>query len=130
MTDSSAPYPSGPWIGFYCYRGSRERHRMDLELTFRDRLVTGSGSDDVGRFGIRGRWSDEDLRFNWIKTYPGSHDVFYTGFGESKGIWGVWEIVPWCRGGFRIWPKGQGEDLVEEVAETAEAPVEPGRRGA
>ena len=48
---------------------------------------------------------------HWTKTYLGSHEVFYRGFREGKGIWGTWEIGGglWGRGGFHIWPKAAGE---------------------
>ena len=53
---SKESFPSGPWLGFYNYNfGRREKHRMDLILTFANGSMTGEGSDDVGRFLVKGR---------------------------------------------------------------------------
>ena len=41
------------------------------------------------------------------------------GSGRGKGIWGVWEIVPYGSGGFHIWPIGSGVGR-EEVEESTE----------
>ncbi|MGA4645087.1 hypothetical protein [Limisphaera sp. 4302-co] len=112
-------FPSGPWTGFYNYRPG-DRHRMDLELTFRDGRIEGTGVDDVGRFVIRGRYDRDALECWWTKTYVGGHDVFYRGFREGRGIWGTWEITALDRGGFHIWPREEGEAHVREE-ETARA---------
>lgn len=102
-------FPSGPWVGFYSYCSPADKHRMDLHLTFATGRMTGDGNDDVGRFVIAGRYDAESLECYWTKNYPGSHDVFYRGFREGKGIWGTWELTSDCRGGFHIWPRGSGE---------------------
>src|SRR5688572_13115284 len=54
-------FPSGPWTGYYVHHHSPERHRMDLDLRFADGLVDGTGTDDVGRFVIRGHYDRETL---------------------------------------------------------------------
>jgi hypothetical protein len=54
-------------------------------------------------------------------NYVGEHDVFYCGFRESKGIWGMWEILSDIRGGFHIWPRAHAEG--EEEAASAEEEV-------
>lgn len=110
-------FPSGPWVGFYNYRPG-DKHRMELDLTFSNGRLTGTGCDDVGRFVINGRYDATTLECWWTKTYPGSHDVFYRGFREGKGIWGTWEITAFDHGGFHIWPRGQAEQAGR--AETAE----------
>lgn len=110
-------FPSGPWVGFYNYRPG-DKHRMDLQLSFENGVVTGTGNDDVGPFAINGRYDAAAGECHWTKTYPGSHDVFYRGFREGKGIWGTWEIRDNCRGGFHIWPRSASEG--EELAEYAE----------
>lgn len=115
MSDSL--YPSGPWTGYYNY-GPGERHRMDLDLAFTNGSLSGSGSDDVGRFLIRGRYDAGECY--WTKSYLGAHDVFYRGFREGKGIWGTWEITIRDHGGFHIWPRRQGEG-----AENAAVAAEP-----
>ncbi|HKS38891.1 MAG TPA: hypothetical protein VJW76_16980 [Verrucomicrobiae bacterium] len=107
-------FPSGPWVGFYTYRPG-DKHRMDLQLSFANGTVTGTGNDDVGLFLINGRYDAAGGECYWTKTYPGSHDVFYRGFREGKGIWGTWEIGNDSRGGFHIWPRSasEGEGLTE-----------------
>lgn len=124
-------FVSGPWRGFYTYNAIGDRGRMDLDLTFKEGIVTGSGTDPVGFFTIRGRFEESNDEIWWTKTYAGRHDVFYKGFREARFIWGTWEISPGWTGGFKIWPKGMGEEAEEEVAE--EVPVTsgltPGKRG-
>ena len=117
---SDALFPSGPWTGFYNY-GPGDRHRMDLQLTFANRNMSGDGMDDVGRFLIKGRYDTVNQECYWTKTYPGSHDVYYRGFREGKGIWGTWEIRVHDHGGFHIWPRRAGEGEAEtEKADVAE----------
>ncbi len=113
-------FPSGPWTGFYNYRPGGERHRMDLHLAFANGSMSGDGNDDVGRFLIKGRYDPGSLECHWTKTYIGSHEVFYRGFREGKGIWGTWEIRKLSHGGFHIWPRqaGEGEEQVESAEES------------
>lgn len=132
-----ALFPSGPWTGFYNYSPS-DKHRMDLQLEFCGGTITGEGIDDVGKFLIKGRYDAAAGECYWIKTYPGSHDVYYRGFREGKGIWGTWDIELGARGhgGFHIWPKSvsnseantaqQPENVPISVQQTA--PVVSGRR--
>jgi hypothetical protein len=110
-------FPSGPWTGFYNYHPGG-RHRMDLQLTFANGAISGDGSDDVGRFLVKGRYDAANRECYWTKSYLGAHDVFYRGFREGKGIWGTWEITIQHHGGFHIWPReaGEGEALAETVA--------------
>ena len=120
---SESTFPSGPWTGFYNYRPG-DRHRMDLQLAFANGILTGDGSDDVGRFLIKGRYDASNGECHWTKSYPGSHDVFYRGFREGKGIWGTWEITIRDHGGFHIWPKQAGEGEVEHESEQKTEPVD------
>ena len=114
-------FPSGPWTGFYNYTGPEDRHRMDLDLTFSNGQMAGSGSDNVGPFLIKGRYSAATRECDWVKTYSGSHNVFYRGFRDGHGIWGRWEIPPFDGGGFHIWPRSEGEtDTFDETAEIAQ----------
>src|SRR5690349_15515287 len=96
---------------------------MDLDLTFSNGNMTGNGADNIGRFLIRGHYDAASHECYWTKTYIGAHDVFYRGFREGKGIWGVWEIGRSARGGFHIWPMGEssGESYAEQAAEPAPA---------
>ncbi len=98
-------FPNGPWVGFYTYGDRDGKHRMDLELRFHDGLVDGTGIDDVAPFRIRGHYDRTSMDVTWHKTYS-SHDVWYRGFREGRGIWGVWEMPTHSHGGFQIWPKG------------------------
>ena len=121
---SDALFPSGPWVGFYNYGPASGRHRMDLGLTFAKGRVTGDGIDDIGRFLIAGRFDAEARECDWTKTYPGSHDVFYRGFREGKGIWGTWEIGIFSHGGFNIWPKNTDDLESDKEIATEPEPVE------
>lgn len=112
-------FPSGPWTGFYNYGSSARKHRMDLVLTFADRAVSGDGCDDIGQFLVSGRFDDTNGECYWTKTYVGGHDVYYRGFREGKGIWGLWELTV-DSGGFHIWPRGEEE--CEQEHESAEEP--------
>ncbi len=98
---------------------------MDLHLTFERGKMAGEGNDDIGRFVIRGRYDAAALECYWTKAYIGAHEVFYRGFREGKGIWGVWEIGPIARGGFHIWPRQAGEAEAEETSTEESLPVSP-----
>ena len=65
---------------------------MDLVLIFTDRAISGDGNDDIGRFFVTGRFDETNGECYWTKTYVSAHDVYYRGFREGKGIWGVWEL--------------------------------------
>ena len=97
---------------------------MDLYLDFGDGSVTGGGNDDIGRFLIRGKYDRANRECQWTKTYPGSHDVYYRGFREGKGIWGTWEIGILAHGGFHIWPIGEQDGEIMTVATEIAAPVD------
>jgi hypothetical protein len=120
---SEMDFPSGPWTGFYNYGNSARKHRMDLVLTFADRVVSGDGCDDVGQFLVSGRFDDTNGECYWTKTYVGGHDVYYRGFREGKGIWGLWELTV-DSGGFHIWPRGEEEGEQEHESAEEPAPLE------
>lgn len=126
---SESEFLSGPWVGFYTYHGERDKHRMDLGLTFSDGTVSGEGNDDIGRFFIGGHFDLASRECYWTKTYIGAHDVFYRGFCEGKGIWGTWEILADARGGFHIWPRAQADAQNESISakEQLEVPAVAGR---
>jgi len=128
---SEANFPSGQWIGFYTYPHRTQRYLMDLILEFRDGAVTGEGADGIGFFGLDGRYYPDEGECNWTKTYYGRHSVDYFGYREKKGIWGTWTIAT-TRGGFHIWPIGEGaaleklrEEAVEEFPRRVTAPKMP-----
>jgi hypothetical protein len=87
-------------------------------------LTPTCGSDDVGKFIIRGRYTARAGECHWTKTYAGAHDVFYRGFREGKGIWGTWELGPAETGGFRIWPLGQSGGDQDSESNVETKPVE------
>lgn len=117
-------YPSGPWTGFYNYQ-PKDKHRMDLHLSFTNGKISGEGNDNVGAFIIRGQYHAESAECHWTKTYQGAHDVFYRGFREGKGIWGTWEIRQDSRGGFHIWPKDAADGESTNTTALAKRPVSP-----
>ena len=119
---SELRFPSGPWTGYYTYQSVGGKHAMDLTLRFAAGRITGDGADAVGIFIIAGHYDATGGDCSWTKTYVGAHDVGYRGFREGKGIWGTWEIQQGWRGGFEIWPLGEGES--EEWELEAEEPIE------
>jgi len=128
--ESDPNWPSGPWIGYFLQPSLPGKHLMELRLTFQQSVMTGEGRDWVGDFTIRGRYEVETGECYWTKRYVGKHDVFYKGFNEGKGIWGVWEIPPeqnfgfLARGGFHIWPEGMPDPSGDHLSEAADLPVE------
>jgi hypothetical protein len=132
-TDASQPnplleqddrFPSGPWTGFYLERRTPGRQWMELRLTFSGGRIRGNGRDRVGAFTFTGSYDLRDGTCHWTKRYIGRHDVAYRGFNEGKGIWGVWDIPPYFRGGFHIWPVGMSDPTGQGQTEQVEEPVE------
>jgi hypothetical protein len=121
-------FPSGPWTGFYNY-SPKDKHRMDLDLTFASGRMSGGGNDDVGRFKIQGHYDAVSMECSWTKSYVSAHSVFYRGFREGKGIWGTWEIALDNHGGFHIWPKKAGEGEGETEANERTEPVSAAAAG-
>jgi hypothetical protein len=98
---------------------------MELALTFRQGELRGEGRDWVGKFILRGQYMLDTGKCYWMKRYLGKHDVFYKGFNEGKGIWGVWEIpTDGWRGGFHIWPEGMADPSQPQLSEEADLPVQ------
>jgi len=56
-----------------------------------------------------------------VKSYPGSHDVYYRGFREGQRDLGSLGDRVFGRGGFHIWPRGIEEGDVEVAARSAGA---------
>lgn len=122
--ESTAPdpdFPSGEWVGFYRAEGSN--HRQEMSLVFSDGAMQGDGGDSVGCFAIHGRYDSETREVWWTKTYPGSHQVFYKGYREIKGIWGLWDIKGYTDG-FHIWPRRSGAQDGMHLAEDLTQPTE------
>jgi len=120
-------FPSGPWVGFFQQAYFPVgKHTMELRLTFANGAMTGLGRDWVGEFLVKGQYNLADGKCHWSKKYLGKHDVFYQGFNEGKGIWGVWEIPSTraaMRGGFHIWPEGVGDPTNEHLVAEADLPA-------
>ena len=125
MTDET--FQSGQWTGFYLYANRRGgRHRQDMELTFAfGSIIRGSGNDDVGAFKIDGEFYPQSGEASWEKQYIGKHSVSYRGYQDAmkKAIWGIWEIGDGSKGGFKIWPVGQGNLDGEVGTETKAQPT-------
>lgn len=120
-------FPTGKWTGYFLQKTHPGKHMMELRLTFQQGVLTGDGRDRVGEFLIKGRYDAADGKCYWTKKYLGKHDVFYQGYGEEKGIWGVWEITlpghgTLARGGFHIWPEGLGAPTNDHLTAEAEVP--------
>ena len=96
---------------------------MDLDLTFSNGNMTGIGCDNIGRFLIRGRYVLATQECYWTKSYIGAHDVFYRGFREGRGIWGLWEIGASARGGFHIWPLRSHNAQIRKIKEEQSQPA-------
>lgn len=113
-------FPSGDWEGFYLYNNDGQEHKMAFFLNFKNKKVSGGGSDDVGGFSWKGTYDTEAMTCNMIKSYA-THQINYKGRVDENGIWGKWygvleeeidaaimEILsPLMSGGFHIWPKGK-----------------------
>lgn len=122
--ESDPRFPSGPWVGYFLQRAFPGRNMMEMHLTFRNGVIAGEGRDWVGRFVLRGRYSVENGRCHWTKQYVGKHSVFYQGYNEGKGIWGVWDLKSeLLRGGFHIWPQGMAVSDDPRLSEEADVPV-------
>jgi len=126
-TDPS--FPSGPWTGFFLQRLVPGRHQMEIKITFRGGVLSGSGRDLVGTFSLQGRYELANGHCSFMKSYLGKHSVSYQGYNEGKGIWGTWEIPPaqnmglLFRGGFHIWPEGMANPSGDQLSEEADLPV-------
>jgi hypothetical protein len=100
---------------------------MRLDLKFAAARIMGDGDDEVGYFVINGRYDAETGACSWTKTYPGSHQVWYTGNRDSRGISGTWVIRQNWSGGFAIWPGDTGEGASEHERVSEEIPEAVGR---
>jgi hypothetical protein len=123
-SETDPRFPSGPWQGFFLMAHWPGRHTMELHLHFHKGVMTGEGRDMIGDFIIRGKYNINDGKCYWSKKYINKHDVFYQGYNEGKGIWGVWEIPPDLRGGFHIWPTAMGDPTFPKLTETLDEPVQ------
>jgi hypothetical protein len=129
---AKALFPSGPWVGFYTYRGSARRFLMDLGLRFHRGRMEGEGADGLDTFLISGSYDEQKLECGWQKIYPTRPAVAYLGYREGKGIWGTWKVAN-GKGGFHIWPLSEGgppdlrqleeEEKTEQVIALPASPI-------
>lgn len=121
-TEQYPRFVSGRWRGFWIQGASRSR--TELQLSFADGGVSGVGHDWVGDYSIRGSYDLESGKVAWRKSYLGSHAVAYDGHAETtNGIWGMWSIAAYDKGGFQIWPE-EGPANAESLDAEAEQPVD------
>jgi len=113
-------FPSGDWEGFYTYHQGPDAHRhmKQFTLEFRDNVVVGRGSDDVGSFRWKGVYDTQTLRCRLTKFYI-THTVEYDGYVDENGIWGMWNIRRFGGGGFHFWPVKNEEEAVLEAVKAA-----------
>ncbi len=126
--ESDPRFPSGKWTGFFLQKELPGKHMMELNLSFSQGILKGEGRDRVGDFILTGRYTLADGKCHWHKRYVGKHDVYYQGFNEGKGIWGVWEIPATrgdrgYRGGFNIWPEGMSDPTNSNLHEAIDLPA-------
>ena len=67
-------------------------------------VVRGEGIDYVGPWILTGQFSEPKRNCVWNKSYVNRHSVYYEGLLGENGIVGVWNIKPFLRGRFHIWP--------------------------
>ena len=122
--------PSGLWRGhFFQPWYSSSPVKMELGLTFANGGINGTGNDAVGEFDLKGKYDLQKSELYWNKRYRGKHVVYCRGFFEEqhKGIWGVWEIPEYDRGGFHIWPRGTEHNShglhIEQSSDTDSIPI-------
>lgn len=89
------------WAGYYLYRNYLhwdlriDQPMRDVELRF-DKSETryvnihGSGTDQHGRFGLRGTINWDTLRFSILKQYLGAHAFRWLGVLTPFGMVGTW----------------------------------------
>ncbi len=116
-------FPSGPWTGFFLQREIKGKSWMELVLTFKNGGVEGTGRDWVGPFLIKGKYSVEDGKCFWHKSYIGKHTLVYNGYNEGRGIWGMWEWDRLGKGGFHIWPEALRDPTEQRLVEKADVPI-------
>lgn len=142
MDEQHRFFPSGVWEGIYKYPSEHDgsRHEMHFTLNFKDGVVTGTGTDDVGGFSWRGTYDSESFAVVMTKSYT-THNVYYSGMADEIGIYGGWnllntqqtsrlksvfgdnwrntlgDIAAGANGGFHLWPRKGGKEAEEAEVE-------------
>jgi hypothetical protein len=96
-------FPSGPWTGFYNYGRSTRKHRMDLVLTFADRIVSGDGSDDIGRFVVTERFDGTKVNVTGPKLTSADTTFTIVAFEMARGSGGYGN----CRASRAVFTSGR-----------------------
>ena len=124
-TETDPRLPSGEWVGFFLQPTlTSARQGMELTLHFAAGRVRGEGRDVVGEFTVHGRYDLDANELSFVKGYRGQHNVDYRGFAElDKGIWGVWRLPGFDRGGFHIWPRTMADPTRRRLKAMAKLPL-------
>lgn len=64
---------------------------MTCEIFFKDGIIGGHGSDEVGTFQLEGHFEDTTQKCEWLKVYN-THSVTYAGQKLGNKIEGRWSI--------------------------------------
>lgn len=86
------------WTGAFWQNGMQNNMHLDMQVDHFG--VSGSGSDNVGCFLVRGQTQGNIVTF--VKKYYGQHEVFYQGKWKGNNIQGVWQIPGNCSGKFQL----------------------------
>lgn len=102
------------------------RVQWRLRLTFKVGRITDTDFDPAGNFTITGQYDLDGGRVHLTKRYARAHYIYYRGYAEGlqKGIWGIWEIRIFDRGGWHIWPQKYGESMGATEDNGKNQPVE------
>lgn len=78
------------WSGWWEQQGLGRQAMHDLVLHVDPAgVVSGSGTDCIGAFTIRGTIAAEVVL---VKQYLGQHSLLYVGVNSGEGLFGTWQI--------------------------------------
>ena len=67
-------FPSGTWVGYFIQWNSRSR--TELDLFFKDGLISGAGAAWVGEFIVKGRYQiDDGNHISHLSRANGRYDL-------------------------------------------------------
>ena len=102
LFDSLAHLLDGTWVGHYREFGERHSMTLNLALDPETGVFSGSGTDDLNPYTIKGFYNDDTGRAVFLKSYQGprfTHGVEYRGHlsstkdGAGLALNGTWLIV-------------------------------------
>lgn len=100
----SKVFPSGKWQARCESPGYGPLH-LDLDLSFHDGFISGSGRDVNGEFVVGGSYGERMCFVEFTTTYPGRYAVKFMGMGQEEGpISGAWALSKDCSGDFILEP--------------------------